>query len=466
VREYLKAESTLQRGMSPRAPFSSENDATRKGAREMNRRSFIAGTSQTLAFSLAASTAHADTLSEQQPSQASPGALEQRVATVLQAFDAQGNHRTGTAVDRASAEWLSDQVRQLGIEASLEPFALSRVDPQLAYVRIGNRRIDGVPMFDGSFTTAEGVSGPLGPLNSDSDIGLAETAPVNVAQTTEADIIPAVRRSHHKAVILVTGATRPGLFLNNAPAFLNAAGPPMLQVSNLDGAWLQQRAQEHTEATVVAAIERTPAQAFNVTAKISGRDQSLSPLVFMAPRSGWWQCVSEQGSRLVCWLEIMRFLAAAKASRDCHFVAMSGHELGFMGMNPYLERRQELIKRAEVWIFLGSDIGSPRQTNLIHGSDDALEHWLVTALAKHGIPVDARELHISKARGETATIQRGGGRFVTLACSSSVFHNVGDRWPEAVDVSLLARYSKALAEGAAELAERGTSGQATGDSRG
>jgi hypothetical protein len=22
----------------------------------------------------------------------------------------------------------------------------------------------------------------------------------------------------------------------------------------------------------------------------------------MPPRSGWWQCASEQGSRLVCWL--------------------------------------------------------------------------------------------------------------------------------------------------------------------
>lgn len=160
----------------------------------------------------------------------------------------------------------------------------------------------------------------------------------------------------------------------------------------------------------------------------------------------------------------MRFLAAAKLSRDCHFVAMSGHELGFIGINPYLERRQELIKRAEAWIFLGSDIGAPRQPNLIHASDDALEHWLVTALAKQGLPVDTREQHSSKARGETAAIQRGRGRFVTLACSSSVFHNVGDRWPEAVDVSLLARYAKALAEGALELAERGTSGEAAADS--
>jgi hypothetical protein len=433
--------------------------------REMNRRSFIVGGSQALAFSLAARTARADVSSEHQPPQASPGAVEQRVATVLQAFDSQGNHRTGTAADKASAEWLADQVQQLGIEASLEPFALTRVDPQLAYVRIGNRRVDGVPMFDGSFTTADGVRGRLGPLNSDADIGLAETAAVNVAQTAEADIIPAARRSRHRAVILVTGAVRPGLFLSNAPAFLKPAGPPMLPVSNVEGAWLQQRAHEHTEVTVVAAIERIETQAINVIATISGRDRSLAPLVFMAPRSGWWQCVSEQGSRLVCWLEIMRLLAVSKPSRDCQFVAMSGHELGFMGMNPYLERRRELIKRAEGWIFLGSDIGAPRQHNLIHASDDALEHWLVKALAKQGLTVDATEQHSAKARGETFAVQCGGGRFVTLACASPLFHSVGDRWPEAVDVSLLARYAKALAEGAAELAERRTSGEATADSR-
>ena len=46
-------------------------------------------------------------------------ALEQRVASVLQGFDAQGNHRTATAVDNASAEWLTDQVRQLAIAGSM-----------------------------------------------------------------------------------------------------------------------------------------------------------------------------------------------------------------------------------------------------------------------------------------------------------------------------------------------------------
>jgi hypothetical protein len=421
----------------------------------MKRRAFIVGTSQALTFALAGRTIRAFPSSEQQLSEASTGTLEQRVATVLQAFDAQGNHRTGTAADNASAEWLANEVRQLGIEPSLEPFTLSRVDPQLAYARIATRRIDGVPMFDANFTSADGISGRLGPLGSDAEIGLAETSPVNVAHTAEADIIPAARQSRHKAVILITGATRPGLFVSNAPAFLNPAGPPMLQVSNVESGWLKQQAQERAEATVVAFVRREPAQALNVTAKISGRDASLSPLVFMAPRSGWWQCVSEQGSRLLCWLEIMRVLAAAKPVRDCHFVAMSGHELGFMGMNPYLKNRQDLIKCAEAWIFLGSDIGAPRQPNLIHASDDALEHWLAAALAKQGLAIDAKEPHSSKARAETAPIQRGGGRFVTLACASSVFHNVGDRWPEAIDVATLARYAKALANGAMQLAAAG-----------
>ena len=195
-------------------------------------------------------------------------------------------------------------------------------------------------------------------------------------------------------------------------------------------------------------------QAFNVTAEITGRDRTLRPLVFMAPRSGWWHCASEQGSRLVCWLEVMRVLAAAKPRRNCLFVAMSGHELGFLGINPYLESRSDLIKRAEAWIFFGSDIGAPRQPNLIHASDDALEQWIVTGLRNEGLAMDSKEQHSSMARGETGTVQRGGGRFVTLACASQVYHNVADRWPEAVDVSLLARYARALANGSLDLAER------------
>ena len=68
-------------------------------------------------------------------------------------------------------------------------------------------------------------------------------------------------------------------------------------------------------------------------------------------------------------------------------IAMSGHELAFSGIQPYLGRRPGLIKRAEASIFFGSDIGAPRQPNLIHASDDALEQWIVTSLKNERLVV-------------------------------------------------------------------------------
>ena len=206
--------------------------------------------------------------------------------------------------------------------------------------------------------------------------------------------------------------------------------------------------------TLVAHVDRTAAQAFNVTAKIAGTNPALAPVVVMAPRSGWWQCASEQGSRIACWLEVMRAIKLGKPPRDCCFVALSGHELGYLGMDPYLKRHRDLQSRSHVWIFFGSDIGAPRQRNLIHASDEGLERWGVAAMEKEGIVVNAKARHDSIARGETRSVQQAGGRFFTVACESQVFHNPADRWPESIDVANLARYAQAFANGVLELSRQ------------
>jgi len=159
---------------------------------------------------------------------ASHEAQEQRVADVLQAYDAQGNHRTGTEIDNASAEWLANQARQYGAEASLEPFPLSRIDPQSCYLRIGDRRIDSVPVFDAGFSGAEGIHGQLGPLGSDAEIGLAESEPAKLIDPgiEQRDQVLRARRSQHKGVVVLTRGIRPGLYLLNAADFLKPLGRP------------------------------------------------------------------------------------------------------------------------------------------------------------------------------------------------------------------------------------------------
>jgi hypothetical protein len=425
---------------------------------KMNRRAFLGYSGRVVTVALTADAARTERLAGLERPQTLPDQLEQRVASVIQAYDAQGNHRTATEVDRLSAQWLVNQVRRLGAEPILEPFTLSRIDPQSCYLRIGNRRIDGVPLFDAGFTDLEGVHGRLGPLGSDAEIGLGETTPFRLTEpigTEERNQVAEARHSRHKAVVLLTRGTRPGLFLINAPAFTKPFGPPTLQVSSSESEWLKEQAQKHPEVTVVAQVKRTPARAFNVTAKLEGTKPTLAPIILMAPRSGWWQCASEQGSRLACWLEALRVLAAGRPARTCYFVALSGHELGYLGMDAYLKDRAELVKRARAWIFFGSSIGEPRQPNLIHASDDELERWTAAAMEKEGLTVNGRASHGSRARGETGVVQQGGGRFVTLACGTDFYHNVADRWPEAVDVANLARYARAFAKGARELAQQG-----------
>ena len=405
---------------------------------------------------MTAGAARTDVLWRHESSRGSLDALEQRLASVVEAYDGQGNHRSGTDVDHMSAEWLVGCAKRLGVEAALEPFALDRLDPQSCFLRVADRCIGGVPLFDAAFTGSEGVRGRLGALGSDAEIAVAETEPFTLMepQREQSDAVAAARRSRHKAVVLLTRGSRPGLFLLNALSFMKPCGPPMLQVSSIESQWLKEQAAARAPATLVAAVRRTVTHAFNVTATIAGSDPGLPPLVIMTPRSGWWQCASERGGGLACWLEAMRVLARATPARDCLFLACSAHELGFLGIDAYLDTRPALIRRASHWIHFGANIGSPRQDNLVHASDDTVERWVVGLMENEGLTVSATAGSGVIPRGEAGAVHRGGGRYVALVCGTEVFHHAADRWPDAVDVALLARYARAFADGALQLAER------------
>jgi hypothetical protein len=419
---------------------------------ELHRRAFLAAGGRTaLAGTIAwsGSPALAQTLSR--------NGVEQRVAAVVQAYDAQGNHRTATAADNISAEWMTEVIRQTGLEPSLESFSVTRIDPLSCHLRVAGRRIEGVPLFDATFTDEAGIRGTLGLLGDDADIAVVETEPFTLEEPRRelGGALARARRSEHKGIVILTRGSRPGLFLLNAPSYRAPFGPPALQVSSAETELLMERARQHAEVELVVNVRTAASQAFNVTTRVPGSDPDLAPLVVTTPRSGWWQCASERGGGLACWLEMMRVLAAARPGRDCLFAAFSGHEIGFVGIDAYLNTRADLIKRASAWIHLGANIGAPRQPNLIQMLDAFMEHWIATALKKEGLAVDHKAEPGSVPRGEAGTLHRGGARYVALVCGTEVFHNTADRWPDAIDVASLAHYARALADGGLLLAQRG-----------
>ena len=113
------------------------------------RNEFLEGRSGRVSGRAVAALLHA--LAEQAP----PGARG-RISRLIQDYDAQGIHRTGTEVDDASGAWLQEQARAAGAVAALERFRLARVEVQTCTVTVGGRTIAGLPLFDGGFTPPKG----------------------------------------------------------------------------------------------------------------------------------------------------------------------------------------------------------------------------------------------------------------------------------------------------------------------
>jgi hypothetical protein len=377
--------------------------------------------------------------------------LSQRIARIISEYDRQGIHRTGTEVDAKSARWLAGAVRQCGLKPALEPFVINRVDPKSCYLLVGGKRIEGLPIYDGGFTDAAGVRGRIGQLGGESEIGLLESPPNAEYGPT---YLKTRRETRHRAIVIVTRGARPGLTPINAPYFTEPFGPVILQVSSEEGAWLKEQAGKNADATLVAQIKRTKAQAFNVTARIAARHPKLAPLVVMTPRSGWGHCASERGGGLVCWLETMRALAATKPSCDIWFLASSGHELGHIGLEAFIGQRPELVKSARAWIHFGANIGAAQEPRLrLQASSDEFEQIAITSLEAAGAKVEEIMPRGAAPFGEAGHIHRGGGRYVSLLGRNALFHHPADRWPEAVDVAAVGRYTRAFVKVAITLAQ-------------
>jgi len=377
--------------------------------------------------------------------------VSSRAAAVIQEYDAQGFHRTATDVDKRSGEWLADHARRAGADARLESFDLGRVDVRGAFVEAENRRAEGLPFFDGGFTDATGVTGRVGPPESKLPFALVVIDSAGIS--SEGRSIQALRKSTvHTGIVAVTDGGHEGLSTSNAVDFHSPYGLPVLQISTEDHLWLRDITARGLPIRFVCDAARTPSQAGNVVATVRGRQADLPPVVLMTPRSGWFHCASERGGGIACWLEAIRAVAAAKPSRSLVAIASSGHELGHFGLDAFLAKQPQLIKGAAAWIHLGANIGAAGGDARLQASDDRMMAMADEALATSGGRIAVRVPRGTRPGGEARNIHDGGGRYISLLGSGPFFHNVADRWPAAVDLAAVNRFSEAFASLAVRLA--------------
>jgi hypothetical protein len=376
--------------------------------------------------------------------------VARRAADVIRGYSAEGVHRTATLVDKASGDRLLALARATGTSASLQPFELSRVDPASSFLEIGGQRFEGLPMFDGAFTNADGVRGAIGAAVSDRpfDSRLAQDRPIvwtSVSPNAEVELRKTRLASTARAIVAVTAGQRPGLCPINAAYFTEPFGPPVLQIGSEQTAAVEHAVQSGSDVRVVAHANRSPATAFNIAAEVRGTQPALPPVCVMTPRSGWYRNASERGGGIACWLEALREVVTKRPLRTVKFVASSGHELGHLGLHAYLERNPALAHEALMWVHLGANIGTSTGPTVMSCSDDRAEAAALRALAAHGVG-DLPRSPAAQVGGEALTISRANGRFISFIGRNVWFHNPLDVWPDVVDVQAVARFARAVSD--------------------
>jgi hypothetical protein len=354
-------------------------------------------------------------------------------------------------VDNESGQWLAAEASRLGAEVTPRQFTLDRVDLRACLVESGDTRREALPFFDGGFTPPEGMRGRIGLPGSAAPIVL--TTLNSAAISSEGRSIASLRTAPGvQAIVAVTEGGRSGLCPSNAVSFTKPYGVPVLQVSSTTSEWLNSLARDGGDVRVLANATRTSARADNVIAAVRGRRPELPPVIVMTPRSGWWQCASERGGGIACWLEIMKAAVEARPERTVRFVASSGHELGHLGLDAFLHEEPALIKSAAAWLHLGANIGAAQGRMRLQSSGDDIETLAVAALQEAGASLEARVPRGTVPAGEARNIHVGGGRYVSLLGSGPYFHNPLDLWPYAVDLDAVTRYAAATVELALALA--------------
>ncbi len=368
-------------------------------------------------------------------------ALEARIARVLDEYDAQGWHRTGTGVDATSARWFEGIVREAGATPVIEEFALQRLQPHVACIEAGHRRIDGLPLFDAPAPAAGSITGTIGPLGSGSAIGLVITR----SPAPDAAYDALRRDSGHQALVGVTVGPSPGLQARNAGGFKQPFGVPVLQVGSENLAALETAAEAGSSATLTISSEYIATTSSNVAALVPGAERGLAPVVVSTPRTGWWNCSGERGGGIACWLELLDWAVRTPHRRDVLFAAFAGHELNHLGLDAFLEQRPTLPTRAHAWVHFGANIGARQgaaiQLSASREADLTSARALLDA-ARVG-PVNSPEAGVVNG-GESAVVARMGARCIALLGGNNLFHYEADRWPANNDVPQIARQAGAF----------------------
>lgn len=374
----------------------------------------------------------------------------------VKAYAALGEHRTGTAGDAATTEWMARALVAAGYAVERQGFDYPVFELARADLTLGGRTIAGFPYWTPGTTPPGGATGPLSLSGGPGKIALVEL-PAGSGNGLDApppkEISEAVAAKPLAVVAITENALGELAAMNRNPK-APAWPVPVLLVAGREAAALKAAAAAGQAATVRLEGRTVNRTAHNV---IGRRARPGKHLVISTPKSGWFHCAGERGSGIAIWLGLARWLAAS-SDHNVTVVASSGHEFDGYGAHHFTETLAPKPAETKLWLALGANVavydfaleggrivrqpGPPKARTI--GCSGLLTPLAAKAFAGQAGYATPLDLDAHGAPGELATFRSLGYRPLIGLVAASFLHHTRRDLPDITDGTMLEPVARGL----------------------
>ncbi len=272
-----------------------------------------------------------------------------------------GIHRYGTEGDRATTDWIADEMRKAGLAVEFQNFALGKqYFSDTASVTIGSDKIDALPFWwipehQASFA----LTAPLAADEGDASgkivaLHLPYDRTAYLADAHKQAIAAATRRNP-AAIILTIDNPGDDIFVYNVAQDDPPWPVPVVVIAAGKRALLTQAQADGKPLTIsVRGRYGKNVAGRNVVAKLDRGARET--IVVSTPMTGWFTCACERGSGIAAFLALARMVGTTQPDVNVVFVATAGHEVGHGGMEIFLHDNPPPPEHTLAWIHIGASV--------------------------------------------------------------------------------------------------------------
>lgn len=286
------------------------------------------------------------------------------IARDVRRYDDLGIHRTGSAGDLATTDWLESTLRELGYEVRRQPFTIETSIPQQTYLDTGDRRLEAFPLFPVTSTGPAGIRAQLKLWEPTDEAGMAGVIAVvdtdqsehqgTLASRPFYERLSAAASSGASAVVVLTRAGCGTYQALNADLRLPDWPVPVVLVGERDAEFLFSAIAAGEPVALLSRARRKTVTAYNLIAETG--PAGTEPVVVSTPQSGWFHAAGERGSGMAVFLALARWAARQTDSRFV-LLANSGHERGNAGAHHAIQGFPD-ARNIAFWLHIGANIGT------------------------------------------------------------------------------------------------------------